>query len=142
MSTAHYNYFRDYDPAIGRYIESDPFGLTAGLNTFTYVSSRPLKITDRRGLAADCPGCAGGGSNGGDAACCWPPKRASWLGGHRRTVMCCGGRKVSCANISGPEPGNSVLRKFVKRHEDRHVPDTVCLDCFSVHRAVFREGVT
>jgi len=27
----HYNYFRDYDPRTGRYIESDPIGLAAGL---------------------------------------------------------------------------------------------------------------
>jgi RHS repeat-associated protein len=26
----HYNYYRDYDPAQGRYVESDPIGLQAG----------------------------------------------------------------------------------------------------------------
>ncbi|MDM1022265.1 RHS repeat-associated core domain-containing protein [Acinetobacter sp. VNK23] len=32
-----YNYFRDYDPITGRYVESDPVGLDGGLNTYGYV---------------------------------------------------------------------------------------------------------
>jgi RHS repeat-associated protein len=35
-SNLAYNYFRDYDSAIGRYVESDPIGLAAGVNTFAY----------------------------------------------------------------------------------------------------------
>jgi RHS repeat-associated protein len=50
----HYNYFRDYDPAIGRYIESDPLGLDAELNTYVYVRDNPLGLTDAFGLAACC----------------------------------------------------------------------------------------
>lgn len=46
----HYNYFRDYDPAQGRYIESDPLGQITGINTFTYTSGNPLAASDFFGL--------------------------------------------------------------------------------------------
>lgn len=45
-----YNYFRDYNSQIGRYIESDPVGLQAGVNTFTYVYNSPAHLIDPLGL--------------------------------------------------------------------------------------------
>jgi RHS repeat-associated protein len=48
----HYNYFRDYDPSIGRYGESDPIGLRARLNTYAYVAGSPLNMSDPSGLKA------------------------------------------------------------------------------------------
>jgi RHS repeat-associated protein len=47
----HYNYFRDYDPAVGRYVESDPIGLNGGSNTYSYVRGSPLSRFDVFGLS-------------------------------------------------------------------------------------------
>ncbi len=46
----HYNYFRDYEPQTGRYIESDPIGLAGGFNTYTYAIVSPTNNTDELGL--------------------------------------------------------------------------------------------
>jgi RHS repeat-associated protein len=53
----NYNYFRDYNPVIGRYIEADPIGLKGGMNhLFTYVDQNPITFIDPEGLTP------GGGS--------------------------------------------------------------------------------
>jgi RHS repeat-associated protein len=49
-SGLNYNYFRDYDPAAGRYAQSDPIGLQGGLNTFAYAMMRPTMAFDPLGL--------------------------------------------------------------------------------------------
>jgi RHS repeat-associated protein len=49
-----YNYFRDYEASIGRYVESDPIGQKGNINTFTYVENWVLRLIDPRGLAS-CP---------------------------------------------------------------------------------------
>ncbi|WP_408951543.1 BPSL0067 family protein [Lysobacter sp. Hz 25] len=45
-----YNYYRDYDPNTGRYLQSDPVGLVGGSSTYGYVKGAPLNTADPRGL--------------------------------------------------------------------------------------------
>ncbi len=49
----HYNYYRTYDPSTGRYLESDPIGLVAGLNTYSYVGNMPTMYVDPSGMTAE-----------------------------------------------------------------------------------------
>lgn len=53
-TTLHYNYFRDYEPGTGRYVESDPIGLYGGKATYGYVKAQPLRFIDPLGLYECC----------------------------------------------------------------------------------------
>jgi RHS repeat-associated protein len=83
----HQNYFRDYDPRVGGYLEADPLGLVAGLNRHGYVGGIPLVLADPLGLLTESEkaaiagaiissgaiigGAIGGGAGGvGGAAAC------------------------------------------------------------------------
>lgn len=87
----HYNYFRDYDPRMGRYVEVDPIGLEGGINPYAYANNAPTMYTDPLGLKpVPCPPglppgatCDDGSDNDnappkcatGECACDLPPPR-------------------------------------------------------------------
>jgi RHS repeat-associated protein len=50
-SGLNYNVNRDYEPATGRYIQSDPLGVVVDSSTYAYALHRPLDIYDPTGLA-------------------------------------------------------------------------------------------
>jgi RHS repeat-associated protein len=45
----NYNYFRDYEPGTGRYVESDPIGINGGIDTYLYADANPLVTVDPNG---------------------------------------------------------------------------------------------
>lgn len=73
-SGLHYNYFRDYEPKTGRYIQSDPIGLKGGVSTYGYVGGDPVNFIDPAGLEG-----VGSFNNGG--------YEVSWERGVRIPVM-------------------------------------------------------
>jgi RHS repeat-associated protein len=46
----HYNYLRDYDPVLGRYVTPDPLAFANGTNPYAYVGNNPLTGIDPLGL--------------------------------------------------------------------------------------------
>ncbi|MBZ0091379.1 MAG: hypothetical protein K8F27_04045, partial [Sulfuricellaceae bacterium] len=84
----NYNYLRDgYDPATGRYTQSDPIGLQGGINTYTYVGGNPLLYADPSGLTP--LGAAIGGRVG------------SWVGGAAGETLNPAGGGIPGAVIGG-----------------------------------------
>ncbi len=50
------NWFRDYDPSVGRYIQSDPIDLQGRRNRYAYSESNPIVTVDPLGMQTAIPG--------------------------------------------------------------------------------------
>jgi hypothetical protein len=108
----HYNYFRDYDPAIGRYMESDPIGLIGGLNTYGYVKSNPLLSQDFMGLAtATFPG--------------FDIPLPGWLGGAGTRLLGVAGVILSLGGDTS-QSTESLEECEAKCEEDKKARDALC----------------
>ena len=117
-SGLNYNYFRDYDPNTGRYVESDPIGLDGGLNTYGYVYGNPLKYIDptgrnvfvipgaEAGAAAGTFVCPGVGTVVGGAIGAGVGAGLGWYLGNKLFNESSGDDSSSDANPDKPYPNN------------------------------------
>ena len=55
----HQNWWRDYDPSLGRCLQADPIGLAGGANLYGYANANPVSYVDRDGRIAWFPIIAG-----------------------------------------------------------------------------------
>ena len=124
----YYNYFRDYDPAIGRYEQSDPIGLKSNNNTYVYVSENPLGWSDPFGLDG-----RGFSTRYGN----WCGK--NWSGGQKGPIIpqnpagpidsvdaCCMAHDFCWAKFECDRCGSNAEKKAAKHECDRILVD--CLD--------------
>jgi RHS repeat-associated protein len=86
-SGLYYNWNRYYDPAIGRFTQSDPIGLAGGINTYAYVGGNQLTYVDPFGL------------NYAESRAAWGCARCRWPCGRQR------GPKHRSAARSQPQNG-------------------------------------
>ncbi len=137
---AHYNYFRDYDPGIGRYIESDPIGLRAGLNTYGYALARPLIWPDFFGLdqnvcfyadAAAGFGHIGSGPAGSDGTSGFYPGGANGMGQVKPDQQ----KEKTCTILkSDPDQDDCMERCRKDRHDNPGPYNVLTRQCTSFVR--------
>ena len=128
----HYNMARYYDPAVGRYVESDHIGLKGGVNIYAYTKNRPTSAVDRTGLcslnvftATDYSGDSGGHG---------PATTRGWILPQDLHCRCngCGGSWMlsECSaslfiEVRIKQGYQDDLNAYIRRKEQDHVNDLI-----------------
>ncbi|MGY2224927.1 RHS repeat-associated core domain-containing protein [Pseudomonas gingeri] len=120
-----YNYFRDYDANLGRYVQSDPTGLGGGLNTYAYADANPLKYIDPTGRNPIIIAGAEAGAAAGSFAC---PGFGSVIGGVIGAAVGVGvsaylGDVVLNETADNAQPSEKDLTKIKERDGNKAAQD-------------------
>ena len=136
----HYNIFRWYLPAWGRYSQPDPIGLKGGLNRFSYAAGHPTNAVDRFGLVCDVNWWSTevGGS--------WQTSPVdhrflTWPGGGLGFQPIGGGGGIGLwRGFFTSVPGHASIdvpnSAFDTKHETYWADATKCPDCREVHKCL------
>ena len=86
-----YNFFRDYDPRVGRYVQAEPLGVYGDINLYRYAKVNPLVYVDVNGFWPGEPGPVGTnlGSRLGNTMYTGSPYDYYYLDTHEQCEMDC-----------------------------------------------------